>query len=221
MKLHNFHASSASFRVRIALALKGLPYAYIPVKLAWEGGENLGDAYRQRNPQALVPLLEDGEVRVHQSVAIIEYLDETHPEPPLLPRAPVERARVRALALSIACEIQPLNNLRVEKYLSGVLGQGDEALRAWRRHWIHEGFVALEALLSQSADTGRYCHGDDPSLADCCLVPQVYNSQRKTVALDLSAYPTLQRIYEACLAHPAIEAALPKHQPDHVELTRH
>ena len=176
MKLYNYFRSSASYRVRIALNLKGLSYDYASVHLKRGGGEQFTPACRALNPQALVPVLEDGEVLVKQSLAILEYLDETHPEPPLLPRTAHERARVRALALCVACEVHPLNNLRVLDYLAK-LGIDAAGRNEWYRHWVELGLGALEAELSANA-SARFCHGDSPTIADCCLVPQLFNARR-------------------------------------------
>jgi maleylacetoacetate isomerase len=220
MKLHNYFRSSASYRVRIALNLKGLQYEYVSVHLTRDGGEQLSAAFRALNPQALVPVLEDqgrpGQPGAHepltQSLAIIEYLEETHPQPALLPRTAFERARVRALALTIACEIHPLNNLRVLNYLKSELGVSDEAKLAWYRHWLGSGLAALEAELASSSHTGRFCHGDNPSLADCCLVPQLFNARR--FDCDLSAYRTLLAVEGACNELAAFRNAAPERQPD-------
>lgn len=220
VRLYNFHGSSASFRARIALRLKGIEFEYVPVKLRWKEGEQEGVEYRRMNPQGKVPLLVDGEVSIAQTVAIVEYLEEVKPEPPLLPKDAAGRARVRSLSLFVACEVQPLNNLRVEKHLVDVVGLEEGALREWRRHWITVGFDALEAMLA-GPETGRFCHGDAPGMADCFLVPQVYNSQRPTVALDLARWPTIERIYRTCLELPEFAGALPMNQPDAEELTRH
>ncbi|WJF91935.1 maleylacetoacetate isomerase [Paraburkholderia bonniea] len=212
MQLHNFFRSSASYRVRIALNLKGLAFDYLPVHLSRDGGEQFGPAYRALSPEALVPVWQNGEVSLHQSLAIIEYLDERYPTPPLLPGDALGRACVRALALDIACEIHPLNNLRVLNYLSGPAGLSAEARQAWYHHWIHTGFGALETRLATARTTGRYCYGDTPTLADIALVPQIFNAQRFEV--DLSAYPTLMRINEQCLQLPAFSQAEPAQQPD-------
>jgi maleylacetoacetate isomerase len=158
-------------------------------------------------------LLVDSQANLMQSIAIIEYLEETQPEPALLPESPVERARVRALALFVACEIQPLNNLRTQRQLVAQFGAEPQALHAWQLYWCDMGFTALEAQLASHPKTGKYCHGDSPTLADCCLVPQVYNSQRPVVGADLSKWPTISRIYEACLALPEVERSLPRNQP--------
>ena len=210
MKLHNYFRSSASFRVRIALALKGLPYQYLAVNLAQ--GDHLLDAYRSQSPEVLVPLLEIDGHRLSQSMAIIEYLDETRPEPPLLPEDPLGRAQVRALAQSVACEIHPLNNLRVLQYLTQELGVSGAQKDAWYAHWVALGLQAVEDSLARSPDTGRFCHGETPGLADCCLVPQVFNARRFNCALD--AYPTITRIVAACEQLPAFQQAAPSAQPD-------
>lgn len=212
MKLYNYFRSSASYRVRIALNLKGLNYEYLSVHLTRNGGEQFGAEFRAMNPQSLVPVLKDGDLALTQSLAIIEYLDEIHPQPPLLPKAPGERARVRALALSIACEIHPLNNTRVLQYLTGKLGLSEETKNQWYHHWIALGFQALETKLANSPHTGKFCHGDTPTLADCCLVPQLTNARR--FKGDVSAYPTLLRIEKNCNALPAFQQAAPDLQPD-------
>jgi maleylacetoacetate isomerase len=210
--LYGYFRSSAAFRARIALNLKGIEPELRFVHLLKDGGQQHGSDYRSVNPQELIPtLVHDGHT-IAQSLAIIEYLDEVRPTPPLLPRDPAGRARVRQIAYAIACDIHPVNNLRVNLYLRDKLG-ADEATRAeWQRQWIALGFTALETLLSQSPDTGAYCHGEMPTLADICLIPQTANARR--VDLDLSPYPTLLRIEAHALAHPAFEAALPKNQPD-------
>jgi len=212
MKLHNYFRSSASYRVRIALNLKGLGYEYHSVHLSRGGGEQLGPEFRALNPQSLVPVLEDGGQRIAQSLAIIEYLEETHPHPPLLPKSAGERARVRALALSIACEIHPLNNLRVLNYLTGELGVSEEAKLLWYRHWLALGLAALEAELAGSRHTGNFCHGDSPTLADCCLVPQLFNARR--FDCDLSSFPTLLDLERRCNELAAFRDAAPDRQPD-------
>ncbi|VCU69952.1 Maleylpyruvate isomerase [Pigmentiphaga humi] len=212
MRLHSYFRSSASYRVRIALALKGLPYEYAAVHLLKDGGQQLQPQFRQLSPDALVPVLEDGGQALTQSLAIIEYLEETHPEPALLPATPVERARVRALALGIACDIHPLNNLRVLKYLKKPLGIEQEGRDEWYRHWVQSGLAALERALADSPHTGLCCHGDTPTLADLCLVPQVYNARR--LKSDLSAMPTVVRVADYCASLPAFEAAHPDRQPD-------
>lgn len=209
--LYGYFRSSAAYRVRIALNLKGLVYDQAPVNLV--KGEQRGEANLARHPQGLVPVLEtDDGTPLTQSLAICEYLEECHPEPTLLPTVAQGRARVRALAQLVACEIHPLNNLKVLKYLVGELGLDDEAKLAWYRHWIAEGFHALEASLTLDAGSGEFCHGDTPTLADVCLVPQVYNAER--FECDLSAYPTIRRIVANCRALPAFQEAAPEAQPD-------
>jgi maleylpyruvate isomerase len=212
MKLHTYYRSSAAWRVRIALALKGLDWEAASVHLTKDGGAQHTAAYRTLNPQALVPTLEDGETRLGQSLAIIEYLDETHPEPPLLPGDAAMRARIRGFALSIACEIHPLNNLRVLQHLTGPMGLDDEAKLAWYRHWITVGFAALEASLPRDAPARGVCFADAPTLADICLVPQIFNASR--FDCDLAPYPKIVALKEALLARPAFAETHPKHQPD-------
>lgn len=210
MKLYNYFRSSASFRVRIALALKGLPYEYVPVHLA--KGEHLKPAYAEVSADQLVPLLElDDGTRLTQSMAIIEYLDETVPEPPLLPRDALGRARVRALAQTIACEIHPINNLRVLKYLSGTLKLDEQAKNTWYRHWVRTGLEAFERQLALQP-TGRYCWGETPTLADCLLVPQIFNARRFDTPL--SGLPRTMAAFDACMALPAFQQAQPSACPD-------
>jgi maleylpyruvate isomerase len=209
--LYGYFRSSAAFRARIALNLKGIVPELKFVHLLKGGGQQHAPDYRKVNPQAIIPtLVHDGHT-IGQSLAIIEYLDEIVPEPPLLPKDAAGRARVRQLADVAACDIHPVNNLRVNNYLRDTLAIGDEARLAWHRHWIALGFEALETLL-QSPDTGKFCHGDTPTLADICLIPQMANARR--VNTDLSPYPTLTRIESIALAHPAFDAALPGKQPD-------
>lgn len=210
MKLYNYFRSSAAYRVRIALALKKLPFEHIGVHLM--KGEQHTAQYGAINPQNLVPVLDDDGTLLYQSLAIIEYLEETHPEPPLLPRTAVARNRVRSLAMLIACEIHPLNNPRVLKYLTGQLGVSEAKKDAWYAHWVHQGFAALEKRLAGEPQTGRFCHGDSVTLADCALVPQVANAERFKV--DLSAYPTVVRINGECLRLEAFQQAAPANQPD-------
>jgi maleylpyruvate isomerase len=212
MKLYNYFRSSASFRVRIALGLKNLPYEYRAVHLTRGGGEQFAPEFRALNPQGLVPVLVDGGALLTQSLAILEYLEEVHPDPPLLPKSARERARVRELALSLACEVHPLNNLRVLSYLASELGATQEAKSKWYRHWIALGLGPLEAQVAKSPHTGRFCHGDTPSLADCCLVPQLFNARR--FECDLSSYPTLLAIERRCNELPAFRDAAPDRQPD-------
>lgn len=211
MKLYGYFRSSAAYRVRIALNLKGLDYETVPVHLMKDGGQQFSEAYTALNPTALVPTLVDGELAIGQSMAILEYLEETHPEPALLPSDAAGRARVRAIAQTIACDIHPLNNLRVLKHLKKGLGVGDAARDDWYRHWIHVGLSALEAMLAGPA-TGRYCHGDQVTLADVLLVPQVLNAKRYDC--DLSSMPTVTRIAEACSELDAFIRAHPSNQPD-------
>ena len=201
--LFDYFRSSASYRVRIALTLKGVAHDAVPVNLL-EGGQR-GEEYRARNPQALVPAIEIDGLLLTQSLAIIAYLDQTRREPPLLPPEPADAAHVRAMALAIACDVHPLNNLRVLKYLSGPLGQPQEARDEWYRHWIEEGFTALEAMAEPRA--GRFLFGDSPTLADICLVPQMYNARRFEVPL--GAYPTLVRADAEAAALAAFAAAHP------------
>lgn len=209
--LYSYFRSSAVFRVRIALQLKGLSYDVIPVHLVRDGGEQRQPAYRRINPAQLVPALTDGDATLTQSLAIMEYLDEAHPETHrLLPGNALQRAHIRALALSIACDIHPLNNLRVLGYLKNELAVSEEQKAAWYRHWIATGFTALEQQLAHSA--GTFCHGDQPTLADCCLVPQVFNARRFDVAMQ--PYPTITRIAEHCMTLTAFKAAAPERQID-------
>jgi maleylacetoacetate isomerase len=210
MKVYTYFRSSAAFRVRIALGLKNLEHDSQFVNLL-EGGQREA-GYLALNPQGLVPALEDGGKLYTHSLAIIEYLDECHPEPPLLPRSAPDRARVRGLALAIACDIHPLNNTRVLQYLEKTLALGRDQRLAWYRHWIAEGFAALEHTLRESPQTGDFCHGNAPTLADIALVPQVFNAQR--YGCDLSPYPRIRRINEACLQLPAFAKAAPANQAD-------
>lgn len=209
MDLYGYFRSSASYRVRIALNLKGLEYQYHPVNLLH--GEQRGNAYRKLNPQGLVPALVDDSQVLTQSLAIIEWLEETHPKIPLLPATPQERARVRALAYNVACDIQPIQNLRVLKYLQGELGVTDEQKLAWIRHWIEGGFDALEQQL-QSSTAAPFAGGATPGLFECCLIPQIYNAQR--FAVDVSRYPSIDRISNACAELAAFEQARPENQAD-------
>ena len=210
MKLYNYFRSSASFRVRIALALKGLQYDYVPVHLA--KGEHRQAEFATLTCEGLVPMLEtDGGLRLTQSMAIIEYLNETHPAPPLLPANAAGRARVRALAQIVACEIHPLNNLRVLKYLVHDLKADDGAKTDWYRHWVAVGLQAYEARMAEGA-RGTYSHGDAPTLADCCLVPQIFNAQRFKVNLD--GLPLTMGVFAACMALPAFQQAQPPACPD-------
>ncbi|MFA5521250.1 MAG: maleylacetoacetate isomerase [Castellaniella sp.] len=214
MKLYSYFRSSAAYRVRIALNLKGLAHDIVPVDLrAPNGGEHHGAAYRAINPAGLVPALEDQGQVLDQSLAIIEYLEETHPDPALLPADALGRARVRALALTVACDIHPLNNLRVLRYLKHSLGADNAARDAWYAHWVMAGLKVLEARLASESQTGRFCHGDQPGLADACLIPQMLNARR--VDCDLGDLPVLLRIEAACMALDAFRCAAPENQPDH------
>ncbi len=209
MKLYTYFRSSAAFRVRIALNLKGLAYDAAPIHLPQ--GEHRKPEYGAVSPQALLPALEDGRSILTQSLAIIEYLEETHPQPPLLPKDVFGRARVRSLALLVACEIHPLNNLRVLQHLKRNLGQNEEGVNAWYRHWIADGLGKLENDLARGG-TGRFAHGDAPTMADCCLVPQVFNAQR--YQCDTAPYPTLMRVFGECMRLEAFDRAQPARQPD-------
>ncbi|SSW72100.1 maleylacetoacetate isomerase [Achromobacter agilis] len=209
MQLHSFFNSSTSYRVRIALALKGLSYGYLPVNLRKQ--EQRATDYVALNPSAGVPLLVDGDVQLSQSLAIIDYLDATHPEPRLIPADTLARARVLELSDAISCDIHPVNNMRILRYLQDVLGASDEQKNTWYQHWIREGLTAVEALLARHGH-GAYCFGDAPTLADCCLVPQVANALR--MGCDLSAYPRVLRIHEHCNGQPAFQQAAPSQQPD-------
>lgn len=212
LKLHGYWRSSAAYRVRIALNLKGLAYEQVPVHLIRDGGEQHRPEYAATNPQRLVPVLQHGQRMIRQSLAIIEYLDELWPDPPVLPIAPRERARARALALLVACDIHPLNNLRVLQYLEREYNAPLSERDAWIRHWIEDGFAAFEALLVEDLSRGEFCEGESPGIADCCLIPQVYNARRFGVNLD--PYPNIRRIEAACLALPAFDAARPELQSD-------
>jgi maleylacetoacetate isomerase len=209
--LYSYWRSSSSYRVRIALNLKGIDYKQVPIHLVRNGGEQNQPAYREINPMGLVPALtHDGQVIV-QSLAICEYLEETFPSSPLLPADKQGRARVRGIVQSIASEIQPMNNLSVMQYLKKVMGQSDEAVEKWYRFWVDRGFTAVETWLNHPG-TGDFCHGDAPGLADCFLVPQVYNAERFNC--DLEPYPQIMRITSLCLELPAFQSAAPENQPD-------
>jgi maleylpyruvate isomerase len=212
MKLYGYFRSSAAFRVRIALNLKGMTYEQASIHL--RKGQQTAPEFLKLNPQGLVPALEEGPNVLTQSLAIIAYLEDIKPEPSLLPKDVLERARVRALALAVACDIHPLNNLRVLVYLKKELKVTDAQHDAWYRHWIDEGFGGLEDMLQDSA-TGRFCHGNTPGLADTCLVPQVFNAKRVYTEAELTAnYPTIMRIFGECMKVPAFIAAEPDQQPD-------
>jgi len=208
--LHNFFRSSTSYRVRAALNLKNIEYEYQSYVL--RAGEQRGERYLGLNPQGLVPTLETPQGPLAQSLAILEWLDEVHPEPPLLPADAWERARVRSLAHAVALDIHPLNNLRVLQYIQEAFGADERAVAAWFRHWVHETFGALEARLAGERETGRYCHGDAPGMADLCLAAQVVNNRRFEVPME--PYPTITRIFDGLMAIPAFESALPENQPD-------
>jgi maleylacetoacetate isomerase len=213
LRLYSYWRSSAAYRVRIALNLKGLDYEIVPVHLVRDGGEQHSPEYRKINPQELVPTLVDGRRVIRQSVAIVEYLDETYDgEMKLLPPTARDRARVRSLAMLVACDIHPLNNTRVVRYLERELGADEAARHRWMRHWMEEGFASFEELVARHPSTGLFCEGDTPTLADVCLVPQVYNARR--FGVDLSPYPTIEAIVAACMQLEAFDRARPENQPD-------
>jgi maleylacetoacetate isomerase len=210
MKLYTYFRSSASYRVRIALAYKGIAHeaAYVSLPKA----EHQADAFRGVNVQGLVPALEDDGRTLIQSLAIIEYLDERHPVPPLLPKDPFERAYVRAVSQIIACEMHPLNNLRTLKYIRKAYKLDEEGVNTWYRHWIADGFAMLEGYLARERRSGKYCNGDAVSMADCCLVPQVFNAQRYNC--ELAPYPRIMRIFEDCMKLDAFASTQPMKQAD-------
>ena len=210
MKLYNYFRSSASYRVRIALALKGLPFEYLPVHL--QRSEQLQEPFSSLSAAALVPVLIDGDRQVTQSMAIIEYLDETHPEPKLLPGDAFMRARIRALAQDVACEIHPLNNLRVLRYLVHEMKVSEDDKNRWYKHWVETGLAAVERQLAGSPFTGRFCVGDAPTLADCVLVPQILNAQRMACRVD--HVPTVMRVFDACMQLDAFTKTHPSVCPD-------
>jgi maleylacetoacetate isomerase len=210
VKLYTYFRSSAAFRVRIALNLKGL--AYEPRFVHLPKGEHKHAEYTGIDPQGLLPTLELDGKALSQSLAIMEYLEETHPLPPLLPKDASARARVRSLSLLVACEIHPLNNLRTLSYLRKSLGQTEEQVATWYRHWIGDGLAKLEADLAKSGETGKFAHDDAPTMADCCLVPQVFNARRYDS--DLAPYPTVMRVFDACMKLEAFDRAQPSRQPD-------
>ena len=212
MKLFTYFRSSAAYRVRIVLNYKGIPHGTVPVHLVRDGGQQHSESYREVNPQGFVPALADDGHVFAQSLAIIEYLEETNPDPPLLPPDFAGRAIVRSMALGIACDIHPLNNLRVTNYLRGPLGQGDEAVAEWIRHWVGEGFKALEELARRHGDGRNYLYGSSVTLADICLVPQMYNARR--YYCDVTPYPALVAIDAHLTSLPAFAAARPEVQPD-------
>jgi maleylpyruvate isomerase len=210
--LYSYFRSSAAYRVRIALNLKGIKADYRAVHLLKDGGQQHAPSYAQLNPQEIVPTVVHDGYAIGQSLAIMEYLDEVKPEPPLLPKDPAGRARARQLAYAVACDIHPINNLRVLNYLRKPLGHDDDEVIAWMTHWIDLGLGAIETMLTSSAATGRFCHGDTPTLADICLIPQMANARRGRTNLDL--FPTLKRIEAACFELPAFADAAPGKQPD-------
>ena len=212
MRLYSYFRSSSILRVRIVLALKGVDYEYSAVHLVKEGGQQFAADFRALNPAALVPVLDDDGAILTQSLAIIEYLDETRPQPPLLPADAAGRARVRALALAVACEIHPLNNLRVLGYLSRTLGITEDQKNAWYRHWVETGLETVEAMLAGDARTGAFCHGDAPTMADVLLVPQIFNAMCFNCRLD--HVPTVMLIHRHCMDLPAFAMSVPAEQPD-------
>jgi maleylpyruvate isomerase len=212
MKLYTYFRSSAAYRVRIALNLKGLEYDAIPVHLLRGGGEQLQEQYRSINPSGLVPAFQDEYITLTQSMAILEYLEDAHPQVPIMPKDAAERARVRELAQIIACDIHPVNNLRVLRYLVHELGVSEEQKAEWYRHWLVSGLEVLEKHLARDPSAGPLCHGHTPTIADCCLVPQVFNAQRH--GIDVSIYPNIARINAQCIEIPAFVAAHPANQPD-------
>ena len=212
IKLYSFFNSSTSYRVRIALALKGLPYDYEAVNL--RSGEQRADAYREMSPAGIVPVLIDGDVRLTQSLAIIDYLDRAYPEPRLIPEEPASRGRALEIAQTIACEIHPINNLRVLKYLTGELGVDEAAKSAWYQHWVAEGLGAVEQLLDAGPE-GQFCVGDAPTIADCCLVPQVANALR--MGCELGGLTRVMQVYERCMGMERFVSAAPQSQPDYIK----
>jgi maleylacetoacetate isomerase len=212
MKLYTFFRSSASYRVRIALNLKGLGYEQAAIHLRRGGGEQLTAAYRKVNPQALVPALEDDGRILTQSLAIIEYLEEKHPNPPLLPKDPADKALVRSMALMIACEVHPIQNLRVLNYVKATYNQTDEQVNKWAQHWIDLGLSALQEMIVAQPKRGKFCFGDSPTLADVCLIPQLGNARR--YGCDLAKYPTILEIEKNCNVIAAFANAVPEKQPD-------
>jgi maleylpyruvate isomerase len=212
MKLYTYFRSSAAYRVRIALNLKGLEYDAIPVHLLRDGGEQLQEQYRSINPSGLVPAFQDEYITLTQSMAILEYLEDAHPQVPIMPKDAAERARVRELAQIIACDIHPVNNLRVLRYLVHELGVSEEQKAEWYRHWLVGGLEVLEKHLARDPSAGPLCHGHTPTIADCCLVPQIFNAQRH--GIDVSIYPNIARINAQCIEIPAFVAAHPSNQPD-------
>lgn len=212
LRLYSYWRSSAAYRVRIGLNLKGLRYEILPVHLVRDGGEQNTPEFRETNPQGFVPVLQHGNRHYRQSLAILEYLDETWPQPALLPALSRDRARVRSIAQMIACDVHPLNNLRVLRYLEAEWGVPQPERDEWVRHWIVQGLAAVEATLDDHPATGEFCEGDQPTIADCCLVPQLYNARR--FGVDMQRFPTISRIERACLALPAFDVARPERQAD-------
>jgi maleylacetoacetate isomerase len=212
LRLFSYWRSSAAYRVRIGLNLKGLKYEIAPVHLLRDGGEQHRPEFRVANPQGLVPVLGHGQRMLRQSMAILEYLDEVWPQPMLLPATARDRQRVRALAQLVACDIHPLNNLRVLQYFEHEWHVPQPERDEWVRHWLCDGLEAFEAMLADHPSTGNFCDGEMPTLADCCLIPQLYNARR--FGIDIARFPTLLRIETACLALPAFDAARPENQPD-------
>jgi len=212
MKLYTYFRSSAAYRVRIALNLKELSYDAIPVHLLRDGGEQLREQYRSINPSGLVPAFQDDYITLTQSMAILEYLEDAYPEIPLMPKDPAGRARVRELAQIVACDIHPVNNLRILRYLVKDLGLSEEVKTEWYRHWLVSGLDVLEKHLARDPSAGPLCHGYNPTIADCFLVPQVFNATRH--GIDVSVYPNIARVNETCANIPAFVAAHPSNQPD-------
>lgn len=212
MKLYTYFRSSAAYRVRIALNLKELAYDPIPIHLLRDGGEHKKAAYKVKNPLGVVPTLETDSVVLTQSLAIMEWLDDSYPDRPLLPKHPDARAHVRSIAHTIACDIHPINNLRVLGYLTNTLGVTDEQKSDWYRHWVEEGLMAVERLLITGGSRGRFCYGDTPTMADCCLIPQVFNARRFNCSLE--QMPMIQSVVSACEGLDAFQAASPQHQSD-------
>lgn len=212
MRLHGYWRSSAAYRVRIALNLKGIAWTHRGVSLVRDGGEQHGPEFAAVNPQKLVPVLETDGATLTQSLAIVEYLEDVRPSPALLPAGAAERARVRAIAMAVACDVHPLNNLRVIRYLAGELGVEPAQRSRWYAHWVADGLRAIETMLATSPETGEFCHGDAPTLADLCLVPQLYNARRFDI--DLTPYSRLVQIETRCLRIPAFDDAAPENQPD-------
>ena len=212
MKLYTYFRSSAAYRVRIALHLKGLAFDSVPVHLLRESGQQHAAAYAALNPNETVPTLDDDGQILTQSLAIIEYLDETHPSPPLLPGSAADRARMRAIAQTIASDIHPINNLRVLQHLTHSFDLSETQKSAWYCHWVDRGLQTVEKMLARDPRTGRFCHGDAPTLADCCLVPQVFNARR--FGCSLAGLSTVLRICAECEELEAFRRAAPQHQPD-------